>query len=65
MSSNKNVYFEVTTISSVRANNKAEALRAVQSRRRIPNTEVLASATVVDRIPATEARTLAESITGN
>lgn len=62
MSSNKSKYFLVTTTTSVRANNMTEARRAATSRSRIPQTEVLAQVSDVERLPASKARSLAESL---
>ena len=66
MSNNKSKFFEVTTVSSVRANNQADAMRMAQSRNRthrsIENAEVLGRTTTVDRLPAAEARSLAETL---
>jgi len=62
MSNNKSKYFEVVTISSVRADNMADARKAAVSSRRIPGTEVMGRATTVERIYATEARELADRL---
>lgn len=64
--SNKSKFFEVVTTSSVRANNKGDAMRIAQSRSRtsrsVPDAEVLGRTTSVDRIPAGEARSLASNL---
>lgn len=62
MSSNKSKYFEVVTISSVRAENMAQARRAALSNRTISGTEVMGRATTVERIYADDARNLADNL---
>lgn len=69
MSTNKSKFFEVITISSVRANNKADAMRMAFSRNRtsrsVPDAEVLGRTTNVDRLPAQQARQLATTLEAN
>ena len=65
MSSNKSKYFEVITVSSVRANNMADAQKAAGSRTRVPGTEVLGRSTAVERMYADEARALAQALEAN
>lgn len=56
----------MVTISSVRAKNKADAMRIAMSRNRtsqsIPGAEVLGRSTIAERVYADEARSLAESL---
>ncbi len=59
---NKNKYFEITTVASVSARNKAEALKTLRSSRRVPGTRVLAESSVVERIPSATAHALADSL---
>lgn len=58
MSSNKNKYFVVEQVSVVSAKNKAEAIKAANSSRRVAGTNVLISANDVSRVPASTARSL-------
>ena len=66
MSANKNRYYEVITISSVKAKNKTEAMRMALSRNRTnrssPGAEVLGRVSTVERLPAQDARDLAETL---
>ncbi|HJS83557.1 MAG TPA: hypothetical protein VJ742_12060 [Nitrososphaera sp.] len=55
MSQNKRKYFEVTTSSIVSANNKADAVLAVQRKRGV-DASVLSTDTWAERISATEAQ---------
>lgn len=61
MSSNKNKYFVVEQVSVVSAKNKAEAIKAANSGRRVAGTNVLISANSVDRVPASAARSMAST----
>jgi hypothetical protein len=69
MSTNKSKFFEVITISSVRANNQADAMKIAMSRtstnRSVPDAEVLGRTTNVERLPASDARNLAETLNIN
>jgi len=56
MSTNKLKYWEVTTTSIVKANTKAEALKAARSSRPVPGTKVETRFTEGNRISAAEAR---------
>ena len=56
MSSNKLKYWEVSTTSIVKANTKAEALKAARSSRTVPGTKVETRWTEGNRITAMEAR---------
>lgn len=60
--SNKNKFFQVTTISSVSAKNMEEARRAASSRTKVVGTEVLGRATTVDRLYAQDARELGRTL---
>lgn len=60
MSAKKLNYFEVTETSIVKARNKTEALAIANGRKNVPG-EVLSDRDEITRLPAAEARALADN----